>query len=852
MKNFILLLKTLLVAILLIAANVNSVSGQVTTLFSTDMGSSNNGFAVSTLSNSQGNCSGTIKITTGTPATSATYEGATNGSNLSFAANGTDNFVISDISTVGFTDLQLSFGLYRQGSTSNPPSGFNVTYQFGTGTVYTITSFGGLPASNSSWGLVTASIPNDPASNETLTITFQQPGGTTTAFRLDDIKLEGTSAGSTTPLSAPANVTVTNSNGVDAFDVSWDAVTNANGYTVNVYKGTSTTPYATYSVTGGSTTSYSVKYMLPDATGGSYICKVIALGSGSYSNSPESDIAASNTFSLAAAIVNEDFSNGGGNWPNIYTGASNGLSGACANWNSTNNNFEITNGIVYSLSSITGPKGETHAQALVLNGTTGTLILPTISSVEQVEIHALTASATANRSFTIKEWKSGGGWTTITDMTVDKVLTATQNDDIFIIHLSRPNPTKLQIVNTGSGLIYYTQVIVRPTDPALLATPTVNAATNVTASGFTANWQPVANATGYKIFVTRGTTTDVYTATGTSYDVSTSYSPLGATPYTYKVVALGDGVNYLDSYVSNTVTVVVYDGPISWTGTTDTDWTKASNWDPAQIPGAGDDVIISAGTNYPVLSANVTVMNLTIEQGAGIDLSTFALSAQSIKAKATMDSKQWYSIGFPFDVTAYSDDEAYQDEVLEAGLNYWLKNYDGTKFNIVEGTTTITAGSYIIQLPSGFGTDAKIYYVSGAVTNFVKGELSFTDDTYVLQANPGLAPYTIDATTLAGQNNYVYQLSPDGKVYQKVTGNATIAPFESIITYKSISFPAKTTISLEEITGMDDILNCEATIATEYYNLQGQMITSPQPGNIYLVKKTYESGKTQVVKQFVK
>ena len=43
-------------------------------------------------------------------------------------------------------------------------------------------------------------------------------------------------------------------------------------------------------------------------------------------------------------------------------------------------------------------------------------------------------------------------------------------------------------------------------------------------------------------------------------------------------------------------------------------------------------------------------------------------------------------------------------------------------------------------------------------------------------------------------------------------------------------------------------LSGEKVIATEYYNLQGVKIAQPAQGNIYLLKKIFESGKTQVEK----
>ena len=43
----------------------------------------------------------------------------------------------------------------------------------------------------------------------------------------------------------------------------------------------------------------------------------------------------------------------------------------------------------------------------------------------------------------------------------------------------------------------------------------------------------------------------------------------------------------------------------------------------------------------------------------------------------------------------------------------------------------------------------------------------------------------------------------------------------------------------------------DKVVATEYYNLLGVKIAYPVKGNINIIKTTFESGKTSVVKQFI-
>ena len=57
-----------------------------------------------------------------------------------------------------------------------------------------------------------------------------------------------------------------------------------------------------------------------------------------------------------------------------------------------------------------------------------------------------------------------------------------------------------------------------------------------------------------------------------------------------------------------------FNGTMNWTGTTSTDWGTSTNWSPAGVPTANDDVIIgnSAPPNQPTLATTTTVKSVTI------------------------------------------------------------------------------------------------------------------------------------------------------------------------------------------------------------------------------------------------
>ncbi|MDR1682548.1 MAG: hypothetical protein LBS25_04055 [Candidatus Symbiothrix sp.] len=291
-----------------------------------------------------------------------------------------------------------------------------------------------------------------------------------------------------------------------------------------------------------------------------------------------------------------------------------------------------------------------------------------------------------------------------------------------------------------------------------------------------------------------------------------------------------------------------------------TDIADADNWDALPVF-PDEDIIVSynASNYYPALTASTAMANVTLRPGAGIVLDNHQLSATSIKAQQTVTAKKWYAIGFPFNVTSiYS--EHYEDN-LDAGINFWMKSFDGADFPDVSNNTLPASGQgYIIEFPSDFAYSSDISYISGAISNLVKGELSFTDDAYELQANPTLAPLAIEANTLP-TDQYIYQLNSAGTVYALITGSATIAPFESVVTYKEKDTPHKASINTDAITGISTIIEDDVVIETQYYNLQGMRIPKVETGqvrslpsvagNLYIVKEIHKSGKTSVYKSII-
>ncbi|MFN3753521.1 T9SS sorting signal type C domain-containing protein [Flavobacterium sp.] len=93
--------------------------------------------------------------------------------------------------------------------------------------------------------------------------------------------------------------------------------------------------------------------------------------------------------------------------------------------------------------------------------------------------------------------------------------------------------------------------------------------------------------------------------------------------------------NYNVNYVDGTLTV---SADITWTGSTNTNWTTASNWSCGTVPSSVSDVTISNAANFPEISSDVTINSLTLDSGTTLKVnSTYDLTVTNeIKNNGTL------------------------------------------------------------------------------------------------------------------------------------------------------------------------------------------------------------------------
>ena len=284
-----------------------------------------------------------------------------------------------------------------------------------------------------------------------------------------------------------------------------------------------------------------------------------------------------------------------------------------------------------------------------------------------------------------------------------------------------------------------------------------------------------------------------------------------------------------------------------WLGSTDNNWNVNENWTKGTPSIDYIATIPSDLSVYPVLTEDATAKELFVELGASIDLAGFELEVDSLQITTTLNTANEYiSIGFPFAVNIYD-----AETELEIGSDYELQTLiAGATMSTFEDADAIVENTgYIWNWLINYG-DTEFTLFSGATK--IDGKNLIFDDTYRFQVNPNLATTSI---TLTG-NEQIYKLNADGDKFEKAVGPVVVlAPYEAVITVNHADAASEISVANGvyntdyQSNSINTIANDEVVISTEYYNLQGIKVSNMQPGELYIVKTTYESGNTKAVKQ---
>jgi hypothetical protein len=167
----------------------------------------------------------------------------------------------------------------------------------------------------------------------------------------------------------------------------------------------------------------------------------------------------------------------------------------------------------------------------------------------------------------------------------------------------------------------------------------------------------------------------------------------------------------------------------SWTGSSDNDWTNASNWDTNSTPSSvSDNVWISSGlSNYPTASGAVTVNSVTINSGASlIAQGTFT---GSVTYNRNIPTTNWYLVSSPVAGQTIVDFFNNESPVMGSGTgndqNVAIAPYDNSQSDANDRWDYYTEGEV-----DGVGSDDTTDTFTPGIGYIVKmqasGDIAFT------------------------------------------------------------------------------------------------------------------------------
>ena len=251
--------------------------------------------------------------------------------------------------------------------------------------------------------------------------------------------------------------------GAESFTANWTPTSDANGYNILVFNGT--TQFKSTTISGKTTSSAVITGLVSNTA---YTFKVQATGDGSTTaNSDPSAATASFTTSDGVTSLQPDFSDG--TWGTVYT-ASTGTTPeppALSYPSAANGNYYVSNGFVSSVQKIGIflPTNQTVRDTLkywikldksaALGG--AYLALPSMKQVGSMELHVFTGSK--SRPFLIQELSADGSWKTDFSLVTGKDSIGSNNDTIYNLTFNKSIGTKLRIVNAGGGFFGVGKII---------------------------------------------------------------------------------------------------------------------------------------------------------------------------------------------------------------------------------------------------------------------------------------------------------------------------------------------------------------------------------------------------------
>jgi lysophospholipase L1-like esterase len=252
-----------------------------------------------------------------------------------------------------------------------------------------------------------------------------------------------------------------------------------------------------------------------------------------------------------------------------------------------------------------------------------------------------------------------------------------------------------------------------------------------------------------------------------------------------------------------------------------------------------------------------------------------------VKLVKTFTTNQWYPIGFPFEIdndditikygttavvsgVIYNGDTDEHDFTNSASkdCNFFVKKYNATSNRFIFDNTIVADTGYIVEFPAGEFDNAETVEVTFVSESSPEISIGATGAS-IPSANSNLSlvvnSNVSNITGIGGAMDYYqYNYSASDPRFTRIGSGSTVTlstplkPFEAIIAVKTDTPAGDFRSSIGDgsggFTSLETLPGVEEPLEVRYYTLQGIYIHSPENDGVYIVKKVYDSGKTDVSK----
>jgi len=513
----------------------------------------------------------------------------------------------------------------------------------------------------------------------------------------------------------------------------------------------------------------------------------------------------------------------------LFVNGSEVYSGSNTNFDVTNLSFGSTPTYYVKAVNSAGTSPNSNTISVTLNPDTVTAL--DASDITQTSFTANWSSLTGATSYKLKI--DNGAFTDVGAVT-SKSITA--------LTIGSSHTYSVQAVNAG-GTGSSSNIITVNLNPAVPAIPTTLAATNIGQTSFTANWNPVTNASSYKLKIDNGAFTDVGNVT--TYDIS---SLTAGTTHNYYVEAS----NISGTSTSSTAQAVTLlpASPLATNATNITSTSFTANWN--TVSGAtsyklylnGVETVLGNVNTYNVTGLSPTssysyyikAVNASGDSSNSntINLSTIEIQLTEVQSIGTLGA--FDTEGFTIGTDSYL-----------AVANQWagfyntdskIYKWNGTQFTEIQSIATNSAMNWTYFT---IGTDhylALANYCNGATYNMNETIYKWNGSQFVaLQSLPTNGVRNADFFTI-GTNSYLVvanfyndsSYTNQSNIYKwnSTTGKFDATPIQSINTTGAINWTPFTIGTDHYLALADNYSGSSYNNTSKIYKWNGTQFTEIQ------------------------